>query len=85
VAGSQDSGGKHAQGRVGEAAQDAAEKAAGLAVFARSHGGAFGRIELIRVVKGRIERLRLHQELVRDKVAKVADLKHLQELYASLG
>jgi len=64
---------------------DAAEKAAGLAEFARSHGAAFRRIESIRVVKGRIERLRLHQESVRDKVAKVTDLKHLQELYTSLG
>ena len=34
---------------------DAAGKAAGLANWARKHGPAFGRIELIRVVKGRIE------------------------------
>ncbi len=60
---------------------DAAEKAAGLADFTRKHGKAFGRIELIRVVKGRIERLRLHQEFVREKVAKVSDLRHLAELY----
>jgi type III restriction enzyme len=64
---------------------DAAEKAVGLANFARKHGAAFGRIELIRVAKGRPERLRLHQESVRDKVMNVTDLKHLQELYASLG
>ncbi|MCY2926596.1 MAG: hypothetical protein NT031_14385, partial [Planctomycetota bacterium] len=64
---------------------DAAEKAAGLATFARKHRSAFGRIELIRVVKGKIERLRLHKESVRDKVMDVTDLKHLQELYASLG
>lgn len=60
---------------------DAAEKAAGLANFARKHGTAFGRIELIRVVEGRIERLRLHQESVRDKVAQVTHLSHLAELY----
>jgi type III restriction enzyme len=64
---------------------DAAEKAAGLAAFARKHGAAFGRIELIRVVKGRIERLRLHEESVRDKVMQVDGLKHLQDLYSSLG
>jgi type III restriction enzyme len=64
---------------------DAAEKAAGLAEFARKHRGAFGRIEVIRVVQKRIERLRLHQESVREKVAKVTDLKHLKELYESLG
>src|SRR5207249_4124809 len=40
---------------------DAPEKAAGLANFARKHGTAFGRIEVIRIVKGKIERLRLHQ------------------------
>jgi type III restriction enzyme len=60
---------------------DAAEKAVGLADFARKHGTAFGRIEMIRIVKGQIQRLRLHQESVRDKVLKVTDLKHLAELY----
>jgi type III restriction enzyme len=60
---------------------DAAEKAAGLANFARKHGAAFGRIEMIRIVKGKIERLPLHQETVRDKVVKVTDLKHLADLY----
>jgi len=64
---------------------DAAEKAAGLADFARKHGAAFGRIEIIRVVNGKIERLRLHQESIRDKVVKVTDLKHLAELYAQHG
>ena len=64
---------------------DAAEKAAGLANFARKHGKGFGRIELIRVVGTQIQRLRLHQESVRDKVLRVTDLKHLSELYAQHG
>jgi type III restriction enzyme len=64
---------------------DAAEKAAGLANFGRKHAGAFGRIEAIRVEQGRIQRLRLHQESVRDKVLKVTDLRHLAELYAQHG
>jgi type III restriction enzyme len=64
---------------------DAAAKAAGLADFARKHGASFGRIEIIRVVNGKIERLRLHQESIRDKVLKVTDLKHLAELYAQHG
>jgi type III restriction enzyme len=68
-----------------ESRGDAAEKAAGLADFARKHGAAFGRIELIRIEKGQIQRLRLHQELVRDKVLKVTDLKHLAELYEQHG
>jgi type III restriction enzyme len=64
---------------------DAAAKAAGLADFARKHGSAFGRIEIIRVVGGQIHRLRLHQESVRDKVLQVTDLKHLAELYEQHG
>ena len=60
---------------------DAAEKAVGLANFARKHGAAFGRIEIIRVVNERIQRLRLHQESIRDKVLNVTDLKHLAALY----
>jgi len=68
-----------------ESRGDAAEKAAGLADFARKHGAAFGRIELIRIEKGQIQRLRLHQETVRDKVLKVTDLKHLAELYEQHG
>jgi type III restriction enzyme len=64
---------------------DAAEKAAGLADFARKHGSAFGRIEMIRIVNGQVQRLRLHQESVRDKVLKVTDLKHLAELYGQHG
>ena len=64
---------------------DAAEKAVGLADFARKHGASFGRIEMIRIVKGQIERLRLHQESVREKVLKVTDLKHLAELYGQHG
>jgi type III restriction enzyme len=64
---------------------DAAAKAAGLANFARKHGAAFGRIELIRIAKGQIQRLRLHQESVRDKVLNVTDLKHLTELYEQYG
>lgn len=65
-----------------ESRGDAAEKAAGLANFARKHHAAFGRIELIRIVKDKIERLRLDQESIRDKVMQVTDLKHLAELYA---
>jgi type III restriction enzyme len=64
-----------------DARADAAEKAVGLANFARRHGDAFGRVEMIRVVKGQIQRLRLHQEPIRDKVLNVTDVKHLAELY----
>ena len=68
-----------------DARVDAGEKAVGLADFARKHDAAFRRIEMIRVVKGQIERLRLHQESVRDRVLKVTDLKHLAEPYGQHG
>jgi type III restriction enzyme len=68
-----------------DARADAAEKAVGLANFARRHGAAFGRIETVRIVNGQIQRLRLHQESVRDKVLKVTDLKHLAESYSQHG
>jgi hypothetical protein len=50
-----------------------------------SRYAAFGRIDLIRLANGKIERLRLHQESIRDKVLKVTDLKHLAELYSQHG
>ena len=68
-----------------DARADAAEKALGLADFARKHGASFGRIEMIRLVKGQIQRLRLHQEIVCGKVLRVTDLKHLAELYVQHG
>lgn len=40
---------------------------------------------MIRIEKGRIERLQLHQESIRDKVVGVTDLKHLAELYDQHG
>lgn len=64
---------------------DAAEKAAGLADFARKHAAAFGRIELIRLVDGRIERLSLNKESIRDRVAGVTVLRELQAIYDAHG
>ena len=53
----------------------------GLATFARKHGEAFGRIELIRVVEGRISRLPLHELDVCKKVELVTDKDHLNSLF----
>lgn len=64
---------------------DAADKAAGLSEFARKHGAAFGRIELIRKVQDRLERLQLHKESVREAVANVTGLKDLDTLYKRFG
>jgi type III restriction enzyme len=69
----------------GEQFTDGPEKAAGLAEFARKHGEMFGRIEFIRVVKKRIARLPLHDAEVRERVARVGDDKHLDDLFDAPG
>jgi type III restriction enzyme len=69
----------------GDQFSDNAEKAAGLATFARRHGDMFGHIEFIRVVKGRIARLRIHDATLREKVERVADDKHLNDLFDASG
>jgi type III restriction enzyme len=69
----------------GDQFTDGPEKAAGLAEFARKHGDAFGRIEFIRVVKGRIARLTLHDHEVREKVERVNGDKHLDDLFDASG
>lgn len=69
----------------GEQFADNAEKAAGLASFARKHGDMFGRIEFIRVVKKRIAPLSLHDATMREKVEAVRDDKHLDDLFDVSG
>lgn len=61
---------------------DAAEKAKGLAIFARDEGAQFGRIELIVLTQNdEIRRLDLNQESIRDKVLKVTSKSHLDQLF----
>ncbi len=64
---------------------DAPEKAVGLAKYASKHGNTFGRIEVIRVEKGKIRRLQLHKEFVRNKVLVVKSKEHLDQLFEELG
>ncbi len=66
-----------------ESLEDAPPKAAGLAAYAQKHGDAFGRIELIRVVKGNLQRLDLLDEETREKVRKVTTPEHLRQLFES--
>jgi len=64
---------------------DAAPKAVGLAQYAGRHGNDFERIEIIRIEKGRIQRLDLRDDAVREKVAAVLTNVHLQQLFELLG
>ena len=63
------------------ALDDAAPKAQGLAQYADKHGALFGRIELIRVKAGRVDRLDLTKPAVRERVISVTSNEHLRQLY----
>ncbi|MGH9463751.1 MAG: hypothetical protein ACRD1X_21320, partial [Vicinamibacteria bacterium] len=67
------------------ALSDAWEKAVGLARYAHKHGDAYGRIELVRVEKGHIQRLALQNGAVRDKVMAAKSNDALERLFAQLG
>ncbi len=60
---------------------DSSSKAKGLADFAAEHGDDFGRIELIVKEKGKLLRLDVNQDGVRDKVRAVSDNQHLKQLF----
>ena len=64
-----------------ESLEDAPSKAKGLASFAREHGHAFGRIELIIVEDERVKRLDLKDEDIRQEVLKVNTTNHLRALF----
>src|SRR6185437_5363755 len=52
----------------GDQFADHLPKAQGLARYAKEHGEGFGRIEMIRLVKGKLERLDMQEERCRGKV-----------------
>lgn len=61
--------------------EDAWHKAKGLAKYAARHADKFGRIEMIRVVDGRVDRINLIDEGQRDRVLRVSSNDHLRELF----
>lgn len=62
--------------------EDSADKARGLAEFAKDYGDKVGRIELIaELKKGKLTRLRLDDTDVRDKVLGVVSGEHLRQLF----
>jgi type III restriction enzyme len=65
--------------------QDAAPKAVGLAKYVAKHGGHFGRVELIRMESGVLQRLDLKDAAIRAQVVTVTTSQHLQSLYKTLG
>jgi type III restriction enzyme len=64
---------------------DGLAKAQGLARYSKAHGDDFGRIEAIRVVGGRIERLNLQDRKIRDKVLNMNTAEQFMELYEEHG
>jgi type III restriction enzyme len=84
---------RRAKGRVsidildphGDYLADALVKAKGLAKYAAEHGELFGKIEVIRVVKDRVERLDLQNEKVRLKVLLANTVEQLRDLYSDYG
>ena len=69
----------------GDHSADHLPKAQGLAQYAKHHGEMFGRIEMIRVVKGKPERLDMQDEKIRAKVLKATTAEQLQDLYQEVG
>jgi type III restriction enzyme len=60
---------------------DAADKARGLAEYADKHFNLFGRIELIRQVAGKLQRVDLRQKEIRDDMKAVSGKDHLDALF----
>lgn len=61
--------------------EDAWHRAQGLADYAAKHADKFGRIEMIRVEDGRVDRVDLIDERQRDRVLRVSSNDHLRELF----
>jgi type III restriction enzyme len=68
----------------GDQYKDHFPKAQGLARYAGKHGDCFGRIEMIRVVGGKPQRLNMQDDKVRSKVLK-ASSEQLDDLYNEFG
>lgn len=69
----------------GDFLADALDKVKGLARYAERHGDSYGRIEAIRVVKDRIERLDLQVNKLREKVLEATTVQQLSTLYVEHG
>ena len=69
----------------GDHLADHLSKAQGLARYAGNHGDGLGRIEMIRVVKDKPERLDMQDENTRVKVLKATTAEQLKDLYKDLG
>ena len=61
--------------------EDAWHRAKGLARYASKHADRFGRLEMIRVEGGEVQRLDLTDEKTRERVLNVSSNGHLRELF----
>ncbi len=64
---------------------DAVQKALGLASYAAKHADRFGRIELIAVLNGKMKRLDLKDEEIRERVSGIGTTEQLERLYEEYG
>ena len=64
---------------------DHVSKAQGLARYAKNHSDSLGRVEMIRVIKGKPERLDLQDEKIRGKVLLATTAEQLEDLYIEHG
>jgi len=69
----------------GDQFADHLPKAQGLARYAKQHGEHFERIQMIRLVKDKPERLDMQDEKVRAKVLKATTVEQVKDLYTELG
>jgi type III restriction enzyme len=69
----------------GDHLADHLAKAQGLAKYAQTHGDGFGRIEMIRFVGRKPQRLDLQDEQMRHKVLRANTPEQLADLYAEYG
>ena len=69
----------------GDQYADHLPKAQGLAHYAQEHGEQFDRIQMIRIVKGQLERLDMQDTKVRGKVLRATTAEQLKDLYGEFG
>jgi type III restriction enzyme len=69
----------------GDQFADHLAKAQGLARYAKEHGEALGRVEMVRLVKRKPERLNMQDEKIRGKVLKATTAEQLKDLYQDMG
>ena len=69
----------------GDYLADHLAKAKGMAHYARKHGEHFRRVEMMRFIGSKPERLNMQDDKIRTKVLNAANMDQIDELYDELG